>query len=535
MRDRLFFVFLCFCVTISCHLAYAEKTLNIEYILDSSSSMNEPLANGEKKIDVAKKVLCGLIDNISAESSGNVNVGLRIYGANFQPTDTKEKACLDSILYVPINGINVASLKENINRVTAAGLTPIAHSLELAGKDFSPIQGNVNTIVLVTDGEETCGGDPAGTVKNLREQGLDVTVHVIGFAVDEKAKMALEQIALASGGSYYTADNTDQLMKSLTEIKQRAFEQYSAFGADIKPSNWISTAPEITEGDYKGALDMQSVNFYKMKAYKGQIVKASLIVKKTPYQASNNVVFQTFSLGFFTDHLQNVASDEIIVEGNPEEISSFKTEWTVDKTGWLYIAVAASKNHNEIRKPVSLYPENAKPNPSEYTLKVKIKGEKEIETPEPSFVELLSKDLPGGTGFEKTGECAVNEYANGTIYMKETRFYKVPVQKEIKNISINALVRKPWYNADNGEINMTYTLKVYDEDCVELSENSIRISDNPSLPVGLNIDIQAGDNKELYISLTASDNHNYLGKGNSVSVYPKTFQPDSTKYSLIVN
>ena len=82
-------------------ICFAESNLYIEYILDSSNSMNEKLADGELKIDAAKRVLCGLIDNIAAERS-DANVGLRIYGAGFDPSMSKEKGCLDSVLVAPL-------------------------------------------------------------------------------------------------------------------------------------------------------------------------------------------------------------------------------------------------------------------------------------------------------------------------------------------------------------------------------------------------------------------------------------------------
>ncbi|MDD5014469.1 MAG: hypothetical protein PHW73_05130, partial [Atribacterota bacterium] len=85
-KITIFLTILIFVLTAS--TCFAESNLYIEYILDSSNSMNEKLMGGELKIDAAKRVLCGLIDNIAAERK-DANVGLRIYGANFSPSMSK--------------------------------------------------------------------------------------------------------------------------------------------------------------------------------------------------------------------------------------------------------------------------------------------------------------------------------------------------------------------------------------------------------------------------------------------------------------
>lgn len=533
MRLRNLFLFIFLSFLFSSNFVYAEKKLNIEYILDSSNSMNELLPNGEKKIDAAKRVLCSLVDSIASEATSYINVGLRIYGANTKPEE--ENACKDTILYIPINGVNASSLKEKINASKASGCTPIAYSLDLASKDFSPEKDNTNVIVLVSDGKETCGGDPVALVKQLKAQGFDLKIYVIGFAVDNESREQLQLIANTSGGSYYNADNADQLNKSLIEIKQRSFEEYTAAGKEVTPTDWINNAPPVTDGDYKGNIGMDEIKFYKVKVYKGQMVKASLIVKKTAYSASNGVVFQTFSLKLFDQDSRELSSMDNTIKGNPEDITTFKTEWTADRNTWVYIAVSASKNHNEEGNPVAIYPKDTMPGPSPYTLKVSVKGDKPAEADETLFKEYAAKEIPGSAGFENVPEIGLNEFVAGNMYMKETRFYKLPVKDGNKKVYITALVRKPWYNAYNGDINMTYKVKVYDEDSIEITNKTITISKNPPVPFSVNLEADTGTNKIIYISITASDNHSKTGPDTKVGIYPENFMPSAAKYSVLVS
>lgn len=512
---------------------YAQKGLYIEYILDASNSMNEPLPSGEAKIDVAKKVVCNLIDNIAAEAKGNVNIGLRIYGANFDPTGTKEKACRDSVLEVPIAGIKADIIKQKVTGLKAEGYTPIAYSLELASKDFPAGEGDSNIIILVSDGQETCGGDPVGVIKKLKEQGFEVVVHCIGFAVEEEARKQLEAIAQASGGLYYSAENADQLNVYLKKVTERAFEEYEAAGEKVEPGALISKAPGIEPGDYQWKIRMQEVNFYKVKVYKGQKIKASLIVKKTPYSAMNSIINQTFSVKLFNDVFSEVASEDCTVKGNPEDPATFKAQWEADRTGWVYIAVSATKNHSADGNPNSLYPADLVPEPSSYTLKVKVKGDIAPEEEGTEFVIFPEEEKKGGSGFDKAQEVKPDTAYNNVIYMNEVRYYKLPVKEGMKRVKVTAVVTKPWYNAHNSYINMKYTVKIYDEDWVEMGSKEVIISKNPAKPFSINAESDIGDNDEVYVSLIASKNFS-AWDNNEVSIYPEEFIPEPQKYTILI-
>ena len=485
--------------------AYTQSSLNVEYILDASNSMNGSLPSGELKIDAAKRVLCNLIDNILAEAK-DANIGLRIYGANFDPASTKETACKDSVLAAAIGPVKVSSIKNTIMVAKASGYTPIAYSLELAGKDFPAGPENTNIIVLVSDGKETCGGDPAAAAKRLVEQGFGIKIYSIGFDVDAEARKQLEAVAEVTGGAYYDAKDADQLQKSLEEIKQRSFEEYEAAGEAVAPALWISDAPEIGEGDYKNKIGMREAQFYKIKVYKGQQVKAALIVKKTPYQAMNSKINQTFSVELLNDVWSELASGEYIAEGNPADPVTFKVQWAADKTGWVYIVISATGNHDADGNPNAIYPEGTVPEPSSYTLKVKIKGAVPPEEKTAEFPVLPSEVKKGGAGFENAAIIGVGVINDDTIMMGETRYFKLPLTEGLKEIAVTAIFTKPWYSAMNSRINMKYTLKIYDEDWVAVNEDFVTIGKNPARPFSINLRAQAKDNEELYITLTASGN-----------------------------
>lgn len=97
--------------------------------------------------------------------------------------------------------LNRAGLVAAVGSIEAQGLTPIARSLALAGGDF-PRALKRGHIILVTDGEETCGGNPIAVAEALQSNSPPVRVHVLGFGVAAADQTSLPAIARAGGGVY---------------------------------------------------------------------------------------------------------------------------------------------------------------------------------------------------------------------------------------------------------------------------------------------------------------------------------------------
>jgi hypothetical protein len=97
---------------------------------------------------------------------------------------------------------------------TSMGGTPLAGAIDLAGQTAGQRGGTVRVVVL-TDGEETCGGDPVGTAARWLRAGVDVQFNVIGYVVDPHVRDGLGRIATAGGGRYLDARNADELSSAL--------------------------------------------------------------------------------------------------------------------------------------------------------------------------------------------------------------------------------------------------------------------------------------------------------------------------------
>jgi Mg-chelatase subunit ChlD len=189
---------------------------NVALILDGSGSMGEALpGSGQTKLAVAKEVMAEVIPQIPAELNG----ALWIYAHRFPP-EPKAESCTDIEEVFPLGPVDAAAYVETIQGIQANGWTPIADSIIAAAESLPP--GDFNSVILVSDGEETCGGDPCAVAEALKAGDVELTVHVVGYAVDDATREQLECIASVSGGSYHDATDADGLLLALQEALDAA-------------------------------------------------------------------------------------------------------------------------------------------------------------------------------------------------------------------------------------------------------------------------------------------------------------------------
>jgi len=181
----------------------ADKARNdIIFILDASGSMAAQV-QGKPKIDIAKEVLANLIKELPETAY----VGLVAYGHR------QKGDCADVEELAPLGSVNKATkemLATQINGLKPKGMTPLTYSVQKVAEGL-PGKSTGATIVLVSDGEETCKGDPCAAVRELKKTGAQFVLHVIGFDVNDKQKKQLNCIAAAGGGYYFTARNAGEL------------------------------------------------------------------------------------------------------------------------------------------------------------------------------------------------------------------------------------------------------------------------------------------------------------------------------------
>jgi len=186
--------------------ANGQDSPTIIFILDASGSMWGRV-DSVTKIESARKAMNNLIAGIPESTK----LGLVAYGHR------RKGDCQDiETIAVPESGER-EKLLEGIKRLTPKGKTPLAAALTQVGDYLKDHTGEA-TIVMVSDGLETCGGDPCRVAKKLREQGITVTIHVVGFDVSGPVVEQLQCIAEAGGGQYFQAGTGAGLAQALSAV-----------------------------------------------------------------------------------------------------------------------------------------------------------------------------------------------------------------------------------------------------------------------------------------------------------------------------
>lgn len=177
------------------------------FVLDGSGSMWAKLGD-KPKIDVAKTVLADMLNKLGPE----VYAGLLVYGTQ------RKDDCNDIEMLAPL-GSSRAALVQALNSVNPKGMTPLTGAIQLAAAQLKQVEGAAS-VVVVSDGKETCAGDPCAAAREAANAGVNLRIHVVGFDVAPDETQQLNCIAKEGKGKYFAANNAEQLVTALAEVRK---------------------------------------------------------------------------------------------------------------------------------------------------------------------------------------------------------------------------------------------------------------------------------------------------------------------------
>jgi len=176
-------------------------------VLDVSNSMWGQI-DGVAKILIAREVIGDLVTDLQED----IDFGLVAYGHRAKAD------CGDIQTVVPVGELDPEGFKQAVNGLQPQGRTPLTAAVRLAAEQLDYTTRSAR-IVLVSDGVESCDGNPAALAAELGENALDLTVHVIGFdvsGIDDQS--GLEALAKLNGGLYLTPDTSNELKEDLNSM-----------------------------------------------------------------------------------------------------------------------------------------------------------------------------------------------------------------------------------------------------------------------------------------------------------------------------
>ncbi len=219
--------------------ASGQERSNSILVLDGSGSMWGQI-DGVNKIVIAREVVADLL----ADFPDDRNLGLTVYGHR------TEGDCSDIQTIVEPGPDTAQSIIEAVNGINPRGKTPMTDAVAAAAGVLGYTEDPAS-VILVSDGIETCNPDPCAAARALEEAGADFTVHVVGFDVtDAEAIGQLQCLAEETGGAFLSASNADELTAALTEVAVNVPEPEPE--PELTPVMFVATkgedGPRITEG-----------------------------------------------------------------------------------------------------------------------------------------------------------------------------------------------------------------------------------------------------------------------------------------------
>jgi Ca-activated chloride channel family protein len=187
--------------------AAAQDRPNTILVLDGSGSMWGQI-DGVNKIVIARQVVGDLLGTLPED----LNLGLTVYGHR------RKGDCSDIETVVTPGPGTRAAISSAVNAIRPLGKTPMTDALIAAAQALRYTE-EAATVILVSDGVETCNPDPCAAARALEEAGVNFTAHVVGFDVsDPAALLQMQCVADATGGQFLTAADAAALAEALTRV-----------------------------------------------------------------------------------------------------------------------------------------------------------------------------------------------------------------------------------------------------------------------------------------------------------------------------
>jgi Ca-activated chloride channel family protein len=258
-------------------------------VLDASGSMWGKV-KGRTKVEIARESIARLMKAWDPE----IELGLIAYGHR------RKGDCGDIELVLPVARHRPEDVVKAVSRLNARGKTPLSAAVKKAAETLGYSKERA-TVILISDGIETCGMDPCAVAEELERVGVAFTAHVIGFDLKKEELADLQCLAEGTGGMFIEAVDAASLTEALTTVEESVaaappaprVPPASRLAAVLKSGmepldnqeiNWDVTAPDRgPDGTYKAIGKYRHVN-PRLRLGTGKYrvqVKTGLVVAET--------------------------------------------------------------------------------------------------------------------------------------------------------------------------------------------------------------------------------------------------------------
>jgi Ca-activated chloride channel family protein len=231
----------------------ADRTM---IVLDGSGSMWGQI-DGKPKLEIARETLRAVLPSIP----GDRELGLMAYGHR------EKGSCTDIELVVPPGTGTAAAISEAADAMRFLGKTPLSESVRQAAESLRYTEDKA-TVILITDGIETCNADPCALANELEQSGVDFTAHVVGFGLSRDEGRQVACLAENTGGRYFEAGDgsalTDALNETVVTEAPPAPEPEAIPEPEPEPAAEYNIVPTVALSEDSDDLGNDSGNAYEV-------------------------------------------------------------------------------------------------------------------------------------------------------------------------------------------------------------------------------------------------------------------------------
>jgi len=217
--------------------AASDDHAAIMLVLDASGSMRGRI-EGQTKMSIAKKT----VEDVLAGFPPANRIGLMAYGHR------RTGDCGDIETIVAPAQAMAPSVVEAVNAMRPRGKTPLTDAVRRAAGGLR-FQSDPATVIVVTDGVESCGGDPCALARELEADGIEFTAHVVGFGLSDDQGAAVSCIADNTGGMYMAAEDAEGLRTALLKAVEPPEPQATAIASDDFDGRELGESWEVLSPD----------------------------------------------------------------------------------------------------------------------------------------------------------------------------------------------------------------------------------------------------------------------------------------------
>ena len=399
-------------------LLKAQDTISpspIIFIYDASGSMWGQMED-KTKMEIASNVLSNTIDSLPE----NQQIGLVAYGHR------QKGDCKDVEFLVNVGENNKAQINQSLKNIKPLGKTPLAYSA-MQVFDNLRVTKMKATIILVTDGIESCGGNICEVVKIAREEDIDFKLHIIGFGLKEGETEELKCAANAGGGHYYDAADTGGLTDVLFEATNLTIDEPAGNFSIYAVKNgeaidaYVKAYQAGTKNDIKASRTYRDTSFLFLPPGKYDI-------EVRPLEGSDVDPILLTGLQSYGD---SVAHHTVSFDGGKIIVSTLNNGEGWDATVNIY---SKSDGKSAARGRTYGRPDVYEVNPGMYEVKVQALVMKGLETAKLiENVEVKGNDTIFVEYNFKSGIAMIGANSSGSLVDAVVNIYEVESKKNVAN------------------------------------------------------------------------------------------------------